>query len=427
MTEDARTPGRWLAPFIVIMAGQAFSTIGSRLAGFALVWWLTSTTHSATVLALGTLCEVLPGVLLGPFLGALVDRWNRRRVMILADAAVALLSLGLAVVSWRGHLAIWQVYVILFARAVGGTLHWTAMSASTPLMVPHKHLARVAGFNQSLNGAVSIIAPPLGALLLTLLPLHGIMGIDVVTAVLAIIPLLFVRIPQPAGENGPLTGAALFQDVHAGLKFVWGWPGLCTVVLMATLINLLLNPALALLPLVVDRHFHLGAAALGWLESAWGVGVVAGGLLLGIWGGFKRRIVTSMLGILGIGLATIVFGLTPSGMFAVAVGAMAFLGITNPLVNGPFEALVQTMVPAEMQGRVNALVTSLAGAAAPLGMAVAGPLSDAVDVRVWFVVGGLGCLLMGVLGLCLPTVMHLEDGRMAEQGVPKAQATTAGE
>ncbi|NLG26331.1 MAG: MFS transporter [Chloroflexi bacterium] len=401
------------------MGGQAVSTVGSRLAGFALVWWLTSTTRSATVLAVGTLCEVLPAVVLGPFLGALVDRWNRRWVMILADAAVALLSLGLALVSWRGQLAIWHVYVILFARAAGGMLHWTAMSASTPLMVPHEHLARVAGLNQSLNGALGIIAPPVGALLFGVLSIHGIMAIDVATAVLAITPLLLVSIPQPTVDPPARpAGTTLLQDVRAGLVFVWGWPGLRAVILMAALVNLLLNPALALLPLVVEQHFGLGAPALAGLESAWGLGAVAGGLLLGVWGGFRRRILTSMLGLIGIGVSTIVFGMTPAHLYALAVAAMASLGVTNPIVNGPLMAVVQGTVPPEKLGRVNSLLHSLTSAVMPLGMALAGPLSDALDVRVWFLFGGAMCLVMGVCGLFIPAVVHLEDERTQPQAVP---------
>ena len=136
---------RWKRPFFTVWTGQALSLFGSSLSGFALVWWLTSTTGSATILALGTLMQVLPQIVLGPVLGALVDRWSRRRVMIIADSLIAVFTLGLAGLFVLGVVAFWHVYVILFVRAVGGVFHFLAMQASTPLMVPDRHLARVAG------------------------------------------------------------------------------------------------------------------------------------------------------------------------------------------------------------------------------------------------------------------------------------------
>ncbi len=157
----------WMAPFFIIWIGQALSLVGSQVGGFALVWWLTKESGgSATVLAGMTLIAMLPQVFLGPFVGALVDRLNRRRVMIVADSLIALFSAGLAVLAWLGVLEIWHVYVIMFIRSLGGTFHYAAMQASTSLMVPKSQLARVGGMNQTLYGVMNIITPPLGALLL---------------------------------------------------------------------------------------------------------------------------------------------------------------------------------------------------------------------------------------------------------------------
>ena len=200
--------GGWAASFFTIWTGQALSLLGSRLAQFALVWWVTETTGSATTLATATLAALLPEVLLGPFAGALVDRWNRRRVLIIADGCIALLSVGVVYLFWSGNIRIWHIYLIMIARSLGGVFHWPAMQSSTSLMVPKEQLARVAGMNQTLFGALNIVAPPLGALLLTLLPLHGVMAIDVVTALLAILPLAFIAIPQPQRPAGEATGTS---------------------------------------------------------------------------------------------------------------------------------------------------------------------------------------------------------------------------
>jgi DHA3 family macrolide efflux protein-like MFS transporter len=175
----------WKIPFFTIWTGQAFSLIGSRIVQFALVWWLTQLTGSATILATASMVALIPEILLSPIAGAYVDRWNRRIVMMVADGVIALALLWLAYLFWVDAVQVWHVYVVMAVRAVGGSFHWPAMQASTSLMVPEKHLTRVAGLNQTLNGALNIIGPPLGALLMGVMSLSGVMLVDVGTAVLA--------------------------------------------------------------------------------------------------------------------------------------------------------------------------------------------------------------------------------------------------
>jgi MFS family permease len=159
-----------MTPFFTVWTGQAVSLLGSQLVQFALVWWLTETTGSATVLAGATIVALLPQILFSPFAGALVDRWNRRAVMIVADTAIALATLLLAALFALGIVEVWHVFALTFIRSLGGAFHWPAMQASTTLMVPQKHFARVAGLNQTLFGATNVISPPVGALLLQVLP-----------------------------------------------------------------------------------------------------------------------------------------------------------------------------------------------------------------------------------------------------------------
>jgi DHA3 family macrolide efflux protein-like MFS transporter len=422
----------WKLPFFTIWTGQQLSWIGSAVAGFALVWWLTEATGSATMLAIGTLLTILPGIVLGPFAGALVDRWNRRLVMLVADSVVALFSAWLAVLFWTGAIQVWHVYVIMFVRAVGGAFHWPAMTASTTLMVPKEHLGRVAGLNQTIGGAVNIVSPPLGALLLSFLPLHGIMAIDVLTAAFAIVPLFFVHVPQP--EKTVATQEAkstLWADMRAGLRYVIGWPGLLGVCLLATLLNFSIMPAMSLMPLLVTDHFGGEALQLGWLNSAWGVGMVLGGLLLGAWGGFKRRIVTVLVGIVGLGVGVLAVGLTPATVFPLALGAFFFGALMNALCNGSAFALLQQVVAPEMQGRVFALVMTVCNMATPLSLAIAGPLADAVGVRALYVAGGVAQVILGVGGFLVPAIMSLENnnanGHAVEEMLETASVPTCAE
>src|SRR3990172_1104546 len=401
----------WLRRFAPLWGGQAVSLLGSRLVQFALVWHLTVQTGSTAVLATATLVAMLPEVFLGPFAGALVDRWDRRKVMIFADAAVALTTLGLVLLFLSGTVQIWQIYVAMFLRGLGGAFHWPAMQASTSLMVPKKHLSRLSGANQALQGLLTIAAPPLGALLLSVMPMQWVLSIDLGTAALAILPLLFISIPRPVHKDGEaaVTPESVWRDVRAGLRYVGSWPGMLAILLMAMIINFLINPAFSFLPLLVTRHFQGGAVELGWLESGFGVGIITGGVLLSVWGGFKRKVITSMSGLIGMGAGILIVGLADKDGYWAAMAGMAMMGFMNPLVNGPLFALLQSKVDPEMQGRVFTLIVSGSAAISPLGMIVASPVAEWLGIQAWYVVGGLVCAAMGVAGFLIKSVITIDE------------------
>jgi MFS transporter, DHA3 family, macrolide efflux protein len=350
---------------------------------------------------------VLPQALLSPIIGALVDRWNRRLIMVAADAAVALATVGLALLFALGTIQTWHIYALLFVRAVGGGFHQSAFGASVVLLVPRQHLARVQGMNHALRGGTDIFAAPLGALLLSLAPIQSILAIDVTTALLAIVPLLFFALPQP--ERAMDAKPSLWRDMAEGLRYVLSWPGLLIVLLMVTLINFLMTPTLSLLPLLVTRHIGGGAAELGWLNAATGAGVIAGGFLLGLWGGFRRRIVTAQLGLIGLGLATVALGSAPAGVLAAGIAASFVTGLMTLITNGSYGAMLQAVIPPELQGRVFALIMSAAMAIAPVGLLVAGPAADTIGVRSWFWLAGAVCACMGAAGLFIPSVIRIEE------------------
>ncbi len=403
----------WRRKFFPIWTGQALSLLGSRVASFALVWWLTASTGSATVLATATLATVIPRVFLGPIAGACVDRWNRRAVMLVADTFIALVSLWLAYAFWTGAMQVWHVYVVVLARALGGTFHSLAMASSTALMVPKKQLSRVAGLNQTLYGSLNIVGPPLGALALTVLSLHTVMLIDVGTAVLAILPLLVVHIPQPQRKPAGRTESSIWSEMREGFRYVWNKSGLMALLIMAAVVNFVINPVFSLLPLYVSQHFGGEAIHLSWMQSAQGVGLVAGGLLLSAWGGFRRRIYTSLTGLILQGLATVVVGLAPASAFWLAVLGWGVGGFMNVFYNGPLSALFQATIRPEIQGRVFAVQQSLVSIGWPLSLAVAGPVADLVGLRAWYVAGGLVAVLAGLLALSVPAIVNLEQDESA--------------
>lgn len=404
----------WRARFFSIWGGQALSLLGSQVVQFALIWYLTARTGSAAVLAAATFVGTVPQTILGPFIGALVDRWNRRRIMIVADTSVALLTLLLAALFAVGVVQVWHIYALMLARSLGGAFHQQAMGASVVLMVPRAQLTRVQGLNQALHGGMNIVAAPLGALLVSVLPMQGVLAIDVSTALLAVTPLLFIAVPQPPRRAAE--GAArptLLADVGEGLRYVRAWPGLMIALLMVVWINMLFTPFAALQPLLVTRHFGGGAGQLALLEAAMGAGIIAGGVLLGVWGGFRRRVVTAQLGLVVLGLAVLAIGFAPAGALWVAVAGFAVMGLAQPVVNGSFGAIIQGGVAPEMQGRVFSLIFTGAMAAAPIGLALAAPVADTFGPQVWFALGGAVCTLIGVAGFFIRPVMGLEDDAQA--------------
>ena len=401
----------WKAPFFTIWGGQALSLTGSRIAMFALIWWLTEKTGSATVLALATLFAMLPQIVLGPLAGVYVDRWNRRITMIVADSSVALASLGLGYLFWSGHVQVWHVYVVMLFREIGGTFHWPAMQSSTTLMVPEEHFARVSGINQAMLGALNIIGPALGALLLSIGSVYHAMLLDVVTAILATTPLYFIAIPQPKRKLDNATGekTSVRADLAEGLRYVLNWRGLMLLTAGIMVFKIALTPAFSLLPLLVTDHFGGAAGELATLESAFGLGVVLGGLLLGVWGGFKRNTYTSLLAIFVIGMGLLAVGILPSGMFAAAIVLVFITGGGVALTDGPLMAVLQKTIAPEMQGRVFMLFGSLVALTSPIGLIIAGPVSDSIGVQVWYIVAGLAVIGFAIWAVCTPAIVNIED------------------
>jgi DHA3 family macrolide efflux protein-like MFS transporter len=409
-TEDEKP--NWKRPFFTIWSGQAISLVGSQLVQFALIWYLTDQTGSATVLAVASMAGLLPGVFLSPIIGALIDRWNRRRIMLIADSTVALLTVFLALLFAFDVIAVWHIYLMMFFRAIAGTFHGNAMVASTSLMVPKEHLTRIQGINQTLNGGLNIVAAPLGALLIEIMPTQWILAIDFITALFAIIPLLFIAIPQPVKTAEEIAKKpSMWRELKEGFQYLVGWRGMLIIAIFAALLNFLLSPAFSLLPLLVKEHFGGGALQLGWANSAFGVGVIIGGLLLSIWGGFKRRIMTSLMGVIGIGIGALLMGVVPGNLFFVAIIANVIVGIAQPIANGALGAIMQATIDPQYQGRVFTMLGSVAMGMTPIGLAIAGPISDWLGIQTWFILGGVMCILMGLLMLSIPAVATVEEGR----------------
>ena len=419
----------WLRNYLPMGIGQIVSLVGSALVQFALVWYVTKETGSATVLATATTAALIPNIVLGPFVGALVDRWNRKLVMIFADLIVALATLVLALLFATGAIQIWHIIAILLIRSLAGVFQGPARTAATTLMVPKEHLTRLGGINQAVDGMINIFSPALGALLMELLPMQGVVAVDIVTAALAIgLLTFFVRVPEPKAKpkSDKVTPKSLFADVREAVRYVVTWPGLLMMIIMASLLNMFLAPGNNLLPLHITNFFGKGAQELAWMQVAMGIGGIVGGLLLGIWGGFKRKVWTILTGIIGIGAGMFLFGLVPADHYSWSLIALGIVGLTASLANGAMGPLLQTKVPSEVQGRVFMLLSSVSLGMMPIGLFLSAPIADRFGTQITYILGGGACLIIGLLGLLDKRVTTLdlqgEGGVLLSEDVKAAES-----
>jgi len=365
------------------------------------------------VLAVASIMTTVPGALLNPIAGAMVDRWNRRQLIIVNYALSALSTAGLVFLYAWDIVLLWHIYGLMFIRAVGRILDNTVMLASTTLMVPEEHYSRINGFNRSIQGISSIVTPPLGALLLGMLSMQTILAIDVVLSLLAIAPFLIFRIPQPERLESPVTAdqPSFSDDLREGLRLVSGWPSILMIMLVFGLVHLVFTPSMSLLPILVIGHFKGGAIELAWLQSAMGVGGVTGGLILGVWGGFKRRIMTSMGGLALLGVSMTMIGIAPANDILVAVVGMFSVGFMVTMVVATRQSIIQKAVPPALQGRVYTLIASGWAVMDPIGLAIAGPASDALGVRLLYLLCAIVMITLGVGAFFVPSIMNVEDSQ----------------
>ncbi|NUT95567.1 MAG: MFS transporter [Saccharothrix sp.] len=375
--------------FAVVWAGQLVSVIGSALTAFVLGVWVYLGTGSVTQFVLIQFCAVVPGILLAPYAGALADRYDRRRIMLLADSGAGVVTALLLVAVSTDALAVWQIYVASALTATLNSFHLIAYQALVPALVPPKHLGRVNGLMQLTQG-VQIAAPLVAGALLGLVGLRGVLVIDVVSMVFAVAALLPARLP--AGASGSRGGGA--SGLGAGLRWLRGAPGLFTLCVVFGVWNFLFAVAGGLVqPLILSFS---SPATLGVLMAAGGSGLFVGGLVMGAWGGPKRRVLGIYAGLGLGGLFLVLHSLAPSP-WLIGVAAPAFL-FTLPLMNTCCVTLLQTKVDKDVLGRVLGVVRTLSTAAMPIAYLVIGPLSDGVAEPLMAPDGALASSLGAVIG-----------------------------
>jgi len=397
----------WKRSFFTIWAGQAVSLITSSILQMAIIWYLTDTTGSALVLSMATMVGFLPQAILGTMIGVLVDRWNRKLVMIGADLIIAVAGVVLTVVAFMSELPVWLVMVVLFVRSIGTAFHSPALSAVTPLLVPEDQLTKCAGYSQSVQSVSYILSPAIAAFLYATWDLNTIIALDVLGALLACMTVAIVAIPKQK-IKAEIVQSSVIAEAKAGYDILKENKGLFALLWIGALYCFIYMPINALFPLMSMNYFGGTTTHASIVEIMFAVGMLAGGLLLSTWGGFKSRSTSIITSIAVMGVALTTTGFLPTSGFLIFAFCSAIMGLSAPFYNGVQMALIQEKIQPEYLGRVFGLLGSVMSLAMPLGLIVSGIFADKIGINWWFALSGICILALSLLSSLLPSMKKLD-------------------
>lgn len=368
---------RDLRGFLIIWVGQVFSMIGSQMTHFAMGIWAWEKTGQATPLALVGFFSFAPLIIFTPIAGVLVDRWNRKLVMALSDIGAGLVTVTIFILLLTNNLEIWHLYITGVVGGLFGAFQWPAYSAAISLLVPKEQYARTSGMISMAESGVGILAPILAGILLPVINITGIILIDLVTLMIALIFLLLVTIPEPRREPVDDKRGAFFRELAYGFRYILDRRSLLNLQLVFFVGNFFSSIGFTLMNPMILATTDGNSAILGTVHSAGALGGLVGGIILTAWGGPAKKIHGVLIGWIAFGIfGGILYGLGRS--FPVWIAASFLMMLFNPMLNGSNQAIWQAKTAPEVQGRVFSVRRLVAQITAPISMAVAGPLADQV-------------------------------------------------
>ena len=381
--------------FYVIWFGQLISTIGSGLTGFGLSVWVYEQSKSTTLFALNILAYTLPTLLMSPIAGALVDRWDRRWVMIMSDTGAGLSTLSIWLLYTSGHLAIWHVLLATAFNAAFTSFQWPAYSAATTLLVPKKDLGRASGMVQIGDAVSQLITPVAAGALYVSQGLQTIVLIDFATFGFAVLTMLIIRIPKPeVSQEGKEGKGSLLHEAVYGWKYIKSRKGLMGLLLYFAGINFF---DAMFSPLFTPMMLEMAEPdTLGIVYSIIGLGMLVGTLVMSTWGGPKKRVIGILYPAIIMGFAVSALGFRPS-LTLISIGGFIAM-LFSPIMNGSSQALWQSKVPPDVQGRVFSVRRMIAWSSQPLGILIAGPLADNVFEPLFMQNGALASTIGKLIG-----------------------------
>jgi MFS transporter, DHA3 family, macrolide efflux protein len=412
--------------FFVLWSSQAASLFGSAIVQFALAWYLAKETGSATILSTAILVAIIPQITLGIFVGPFIDRWNRKWILIIADLVTALFTAWLVVLFVTKNIQVWHVYVAMVGRAAGQAFQNPALGASIPMIVPEKQLVRANGLFQMLQNGIQIVAPIAGAFFMGIWPMAGVLAIDIITAVIAVLTLLPIVIPQPV-HTGPPVKPAYTREWREGFLYIWARPGLVMLMSLVFLLIFFASAPGSLFPVLVSKNLEGDLIKLGLFGTCLGIGGMLGGFIMGVWGGFKKKIMTALFGFFLLIPGSVVIGFTsPRIFYYTTLPALLIMGVGQTVINAPLTAIINAVVVKNMQGRVFSLYTSTVMIAIPLSLAIAGPVADAIGIQwLYWIAAAAWAIILPIAAFTRP-LMELENHKAEKITLPETSGQTAG-
>lgn len=433
MEETTHKPTGMFA-FIIIWIGQLVSVLASSMSHFALTIWMYQQTESATALGLMQVFFITPFLLISPFAGVMVDRYNRKLMMMVSDLAAAIATGGIFVLYALGMLEFWHLYVAAVLNGIGNTFQWPAYSAAISTMIPKEQLGRANGLMSLMEAGPGVVAPLLAGMLLPLIGLVGILAIDIVTFFFAVGALLFVHIPQPRKtEEGQQKSGNIWSEAAYGFTYIFARPSLLGLQIVFFFGNLFSGIGYTLLAPMVLARTDSNSIIFGTVQTAGAVGMVLGGILMSVWGGFKRRVHGVLLGWIFTSLSGFVLLGIGQGL-AFWIPAMVISALFSPLINASNQAIWQSKVAPDLQGRVFSARRLIAWFAQPVSPIIAGTLADfafepamresgmmaqtfgglvgtgpGAGMGLILVFCGLAAALVGLAGYFIPAIRNAED------------------
>lgn len=385
---------KWKKTFFTIAIGQAVSLIGSSAVQFALIWWLAEKTSSPMMMGLSGIVAFLPMTFLSPFAGVAADRYNRKVICILSDLSMGAMALIYAVLLFYMDLPVWTVLVVLCLRGIGGTFQQPAIQSIIPQLVPSDQLVRVNGWTQLMISGSFILGPVIGAAMYAAVPMSMILLTDVIGAVFASAALGIVKVPRLERENTEPTGFVL--QFKEGIQVYREDKKLFMLVIAEALCMFFYAPLASFYPLMTSDFFKLSAIYGSIVEMGFAVGMMAAALLFGSVLKVKRKIGVSYIGLLGLGVTSMICGLVPPVFtgWVIFTVTCCFMGAFGNVHAIPMTAYMQETIAPEKMGRAFSLLALISSLAMPVGLLVGSPIAEKVGVHTWFLISGVGMLLI---------------------------------
>lgn len=398
----------WKKNFFTIWTGQALSQFSSSVLQFAIVWYLTDKTGSAMVLTVAMMMGFLPQGILGPFIGVFIDRYNRKRIMIVSDLFISAASFAMVAAGWMGGLTTELILVVLLLRSVGSAFHTPCLQAVTPQIVPSDQLTRCSGYSQALESVSQILSPVVAAVLYSSWSLSGIISLDVIGALIAVLTLGITEIPQLMRKDND-EKIRVLREAKEGFLILKTKKGMLGLVLIGSIYTLALMPTSALFPLMTMSYFHGTSTHASMVEVVFSVGLLFGSLILSKWGGTKNRIYTIVLSFLLMSFSLLISGLLPPGGFYAFILCSWLMGVSGPFYWGMYTPLLQSNFEAEYLGRVLSLSSSIRLLSGPVGLVISGAFAENYGVEKWFLIASALVLSASILCIAVPAVRTCDD------------------